>query len=107
MAWNRTTYQYVVFVGKNLNDFQTFHFHAVLAHTTSHTHSFEYTRRIRRTTDRTRRSLTVVLTMGSFTHTRESVALYNTLETFTFCCTHYFHFIAFSENVYSNGITNC
>jgi hypothetical protein len=46
-----------------------------------------------------------VLTMGSFTHTRESVAFYNTLETFTLGCTYYFNIIAFGKDVYSDGFT--
>jgi hypothetical protein len=47
-----------------------------------------------------------VLAVGGFTHTRESMALYNTLETFTFSCTNHINFIAFSENVNSDGVTN-
>ena len=47
-----------------------------------------------------------MLTVGSFTNTMESVAFYNTLETLAFGCSYYFNLVAFSENVYGNGVTN-
>ena len=106
MARNGTTYQDVVFVGEYLHYFQAFNLNAVLAHSACHAHSLENAAGVRRTTDRTRGSLAVVLAVGSFTHTAESVALYNTLETFTLGGANHFNLIAFSENVYSDGITN-
>ena len=47
-----------------------------------------------------------MLTMRLLAYTVKPVAFNNTLETFTFCSTNYFNFIAFSENVNSNSITN-
>jgi hypothetical protein len=106
VAWNRTTYQYVVFLREHLNDLQTFHLHAVRTHTAGHAHSFEYTAGVRGTTDRTGSALTVVLTVRSFTHTRETMALNYTLETLTFCGTYHLNFLAFSENVYRDGVSD-
>ena len=63
MARNRTTYQNVIFFRKYLYYFQSFHLYPVTAHTACHAHAFEYTGRIRRTTNGTGRSLAIVLTV--------------------------------------------
>ena len=47
-----------------------------------------------------------MLSMGLLTYTMKTMALNNTLETFTLCCTYYFNSIAFCENVNSNSFTN-
>ena len=47
-----------------------------------------------------------MLTMRLLAYTMESVAFYNTLETFTLCGTNYFNSIAFCENVNRNCFTN-
>ena len=51
-------------------------------------------------------TLAVVLAVRSFSNTGKTMAFYNTLESFTFCQSHYIHFFAFSENVGCNCITN-
>ncbi len=99
MAGNGTTYQDIIFLRENLNDLQPFHFHTFSTHLSCHAHTFKYAGRIGRTTYGTRSALTVVLTVGLFTHTGEPVTSYNALETFTFGSTHNVDFLTFSENI--------
>ena len=47
-----------------------------------------------------------MLTVRLLAHTMETVTFYNTLETFSFCSSYYFNFIAFSENVNCNSVAN-
>ncbi len=58
--------------------------HTLVTHLACHTHAFEYLRGIRTSTDRTRFTRTVMLTVSALTHTTETMAFYYTLETFTF-----------------------
>ena len=51
MTWYRTANQYVIFVREYFTTFQAFQFNPVIAHTASHSHTFEYPGRIRRTTN--------------------------------------------------------
>jgi hypothetical protein len=46
-----------------------------------------------------------VLTVRCFTNTAKAVAFYNTLETFTFRCTYYVNFFAFSKNFNGNSFS--
>ncbi len=106
MTRNRTTDKNIVFVGEHLHHLQTFHFHTVIAHAAGHTHTLEYAGRIGRTTNGTRRSLTVVLTVRSFTHTVEAMTFNNALEPLSFGSTNNTYLLTFSEDVYGNGVTN-
>lgn len=103
MAGNGTTYQDIILLREYLQHFQTFYFHPFVTQLACHAHTFEYTGRIRRTTYGTRSSLTVVLTVGSFTYTAESVAFYNTLEAFTFGSSHNVNNLTFSEDLAGDG----
>ena len=47
-----------------------------------------------------------MLAVRLLAHTAESVAPYDTLETFTLGSTHYFHLFTFGKNVDSDGFTN-
>jgi hypothetical protein len=106
VARNGSTYQYVISLRENFDDLQTFHLNTVGTHTARHAHAFEYTRRVRRTTDRTWSPLTIVLAVRRFAHTVEAVTLYHTLEAFAFCGTDYLNLFALSENVNSDGVAN-
>src|SRR5690349_3794567 len=106
MTWYRTANKNVILFSKNLYHFQTFQFNTVLTHTACHLHTFHYTGSIRRVTQRTRSSLTVMLTMRLLSYTMKAMTLNNTLETFSFGCTNYFYFVTFSEDVKSNSVTN-
>src|SRR5690606_27981423 len=84
MAGYRSAHQNVIFLREYFQHFQRFYFYTVTAHTASHTHSFKYTARVRGTTNRTRSTGTVMLTMRRFSYTGKTMALNNTLKTFTF-----------------------
>ena len=105
MAGNRATDQDIIFFCENLNHFQAFHFYAITAHTAGHAHTFEHLCRVRRSTHRTRSTLSVVLSMGRFTNTVETVAFYNTLETLSFSSADNINCFTFGEDINSDGIT--
>ena len=79
--------------------------HSVTTHLAAHAHSLEYFGRIRTSTDRTRLTGTVVLTVSSLTYTTETMAFYNTLETFTLRSSDNVYISSIVEQFYSDGIT--
>ena len=105
MAGNGTTYQDIILFREYFQDLQTFHFHLFVTCLTSHTHTLENASRIRGTTNRTRSSASIVLSVRCFTDTRESMTFYNTLETFTFGGTYYFDCFAFCKYICGDGFT--
>src|SRR5690606_350616 len=86
--------------------FQRFHLNTIAAHTTRHAHTFKYAAGVRRTTNRARRALTVVLAVGSFAHTGKTMAFYHALEALTFGSTYYVHLFTFGEDVAIDRFTN-
>ena len=78
--------------------------HALVTGLTGHTHAFEHLGRIRTCTYRTGSAETVVLTVGSLTHTAETVALYDTLITFTLRGSGYIHEVIFCEEIDCNSV---
>ena len=107
MTRNRTTYQDIILFRENLYHFQDLSFlHGHLPIRPAIRIPFITRLASDELPNRTRSSLTIMLTVRLLTHTMETMTFNNTLETFTFCSTYYFNFFAFSENVNSNGFTN-
>ncbi len=98
-------YQDVVLLREDLDDLKGLHLYPVTTHPAGHTHAFHNAAGIRRVTQRTRSTLTIMLTMRLLTDTMEPVTLYNALETLAFRSTYYLDLLAFCENVYGNGLT--
>ncbi len=105
MTGYRTAYQDVVLFREDLHDLQALHLYPVTTHPARHTDTFHNATGIRRVTQRTRSTLTVMLTMRLLTDTMEPVTLYNALETLAFGSTYYLDLVAFCENVNRNGFT--
>ena len=105
MTGYRPAYQDVVLFREDLDDLQALHLYPVTTHPACHAHTFHNAAGIRRVTQGTGGTLTVMLTMRLLTDTMEPVTLYNALETLAFRSTYYFDLFAFCENVYRNGFT--
>lgn len=105
MTRNRTAHQDIVLIREDLHDLQALHLYPVTAHPARHANTFHNAAGVGGVTKRTRSTLTIMLTVRLLTNPMESMTLDDTLKTFTLRCAHYFHFVAFGENVYSNGLT--
>ena len=58
----------------------------MVASLAGHTHTLEYTRRVRRCTNRTRSAEAVMLTVSKISNTTETMSFDDALETLTFRC---------------------
>src|ERR1700676_3048918 len=105
MTRHRSAHQDVVLFGEDLYDLHAFYLHTLSAHTACHANTLHYTGCIGRVTQRTRSTLTVMLTVRLLPYAMEVVTFNNTLETFTFRSTYYFNFITFGKDLYGNGVT--
>src|SRR5579871_1801520 len=105
MAGDRTAHQDIVLLREDLHDLQALHLHPIAAHPARHADTLHNTAGVRGVTKRTRSTLTVMLTVRLLAYPMESMTLNNTLKAFTLRCAHYFHLVAFGEDVYSNGLT--
>src|SRR6186713_2153467 len=105
MTGNRSAYQYVILLSEDLHDLQALRLHTVTAHTAGHANALHYTAGIGGVTQRTRRTLTVMLTVRLFAYTMESMTLNNTLKTFTLRSANHFYFFAFGKDVHGDGFT--
>ena len=72
-----------------------------------HAEAFEDLSGVRTSTDRTGCTEAVVLTVSGLTHSAESVAFYDALEAFTFAGADNVHETTFSEEVYSESVSQC
>ena len=79
--------------------------YSVTTHLTTHAHSFEYFCRVRTSTDRTRLTSAVVLTVSSLAYTTKTMAFYYTLETFTLRSTYNVNKSCVIEQFYGNSVT--
>ena len=98
MAGYRPAYQDVVLFREDLDDLQALHLYPVTTHPACHTHAFHNAAGIRRVTERTGSTLTVMLTMRLLTDTMEPVTLYNALETLAFRSTYDLDLVAFKSH---------
>ena len=71
----------------------------MVAHLTCHAQSLEHSRRISASTDGTRFSQTVVLTVSCLTNAIEMMTFHNALEAFTFADTADINKLAFHKDV--------
>ena len=71
------------------DNLQVLNSYTFISQLATHTHAFEYFCWVRTSTNRTRFTSTVMLTVSSLTNTTKIVAFYNTLETFTLRSTDY------------------
>ena len=105
MTGYRPAYQDVVLLREDLHDLQALHLYPVTTHPACHANALHNAAGIGGVTQGTRSTLTIMLTVRLLAYAMESMTLYNALKTFTLSGTYYFDFVAFSENVYSNGLT--
>src|SRR5690606_18659669 len=106
MTWHRAGNEDIILIRENLDYAERFNFHAISSHAACHTKAFENTARVRRSTHRTRCTLTIMLTVRRLTHPMEAVTFHNPLESFTFCSTNHRYFFSFRKNITCNGFTN-
>src|ERR1700744_5830615 len=105
MTGNGTAHQDVILLREDLDDLQALHLPPVTTHPARHADTFHNAAGVRGVTKGTRSALTIMLTVRLLTYPMESMTLDDTLKAFTLRCAHYFHFLTFGENVYSNGLT--
>ncbi len=79
--------------------------YSVTTHLSAHAHSFEYFCRVRTSTNRTRLTGTIVLTVSSLAYTTKTMSFNNALETFTFGGSDNVYEVNVIEQIYSNSIT--
>src|SRR5690606_32296190 len=82
----------------NLENFQILHLYPHLSGLASHAHSLDNFGRIRRRSDRSGSSLSVVLTVRHITYTTKSMAFHDTLETLSFGSSDYIDDVSFAEH---------
>ena len=90
--------------GDYFHNLEVLNSYALVAHLAGHTHAFEHLCGIRAGTYRTGGTQTVVLAVGGLAYTAETMAFYNTLETFTLAGTDYVNEVCFGEEVDSDGV---
>ena len=98
MTRNSTFHQNQISFRENLNYFEVADFHPFTSHTTCHPHTFEYTCRVRSSTNRSWCTLAVVLTVCGIIYPTKAMSFYNPLKTFTFRNTYCVDNVPFSEN---------
>ena len=105
MTGNRSADQDVILIRKDLHNLQALHLYTVATHPARHTNTLHNAARVGRVTQRTRSTLTIMLTVRLLTYPMESMTLNDTLKTFTFRRADYFDLVAFGKDVHGNGFT--
>ena len=105
MSWNRSADQNVILVGEDLDNLQALHLYTVTTHTAGHTNTLHYTADIGGVTQRTRSTLTIMLTVRLLAYTMEPMTLNDTLKTFTLRSTNDLDFLTFGKDLYGDRFT--
>ena len=99
MARDGTLHHQQILFRDDLHDLEVRHLHFMVTHLSGHAQALEHSRRICASTDRTRLSQTVVLSVSSLTDAIEMMAFHHALEAFTFADAADINELAFHEHI--------